>query len=260
LPDVDGSTSGEMLTTDGSGNVTWQTPAATTLEDAYNASVSPQITTTTANPTMTIKDSGGFQVGPVLDLLDANNDRLFAVDAVFGVNIKDQYTLPNVDGAANQVIQTDGAGTLSWVSLPKRSFSEVAVLNNSFATNIVVVDVWVPVAGSAINGPRSADFTPLGSTITYTGQTKTFKAAVNVSWECENKQDLCGLGILKNGNIIASSEQNANVDDNNTYPRNCTSSCIVTLETGDSITPAVRNRADTDNIIISYMNFSIVEV
>jgi hypothetical protein len=110
LPDVDGSTSGEMLTTDGSGNVTWQTPAATTLEDAYNASTVPQITTTAANPRFTIKDSGEFQVGPVLDLLDANNDRLFAVDAVAGVNIKDQYSLPNVDGSADQVIQTDGVG------------------------------------------------------------------------------------------------------------------------------------------------------
>ena len=209
---------------------------------------------------MTIKDSGGFQVGPVFQLMDANNNRLFAVDAVVGVNIKDQYSLPNVDGSANQVIQTDGNGTLSWVSLPSRSFAEVALLNNTLATVISLPNVWVSILGSRLNGPRSGDFTPTGteSSIAYTGDDKTFKASVNVSWECENKQDLCALGIAKNGAIVATSEQQANVDDRNTYPRNCTSSCIVSLSAGDILTPVLQNKNDTDNILVCYMNLSII--
>jgi hypothetical protein len=83
---------------------------------------------------------------------------------------------------------------------------------------------------------------------------------VNVSWECENKQDLCGLAIAKNGAIVATSEQHANVDDNNTYPRNCTSSCIVSLTAGDILTPVVQNKNDIDNILVSYLNFSIIQV
>jgi hypothetical protein len=155
---------------------------------------------------------------------------------------------------------TDGSGHVTGET-SQRSFAEIAILNNSLATLIAAVDQWIPVRGNAINGPRSADFTPIGQAISYTGSaTKTFKVSANVSWECENNQDLCGLGIRKNANIIASSEQNANVDDNNTYPRNCTSSCIVSLSTGDLITVAVRNRNDTDNILVSWMNLSVVEV
>ena len=35
------------------------------------------------------------------------------------------YTLPQNDGSANQVLQTDGSGNLSWVSLPTGGISEM---------------------------------------------------------------------------------------------------------------------------------------
>ena len=177
------------------------------------------------------------------------------------LNINGQYTLPDADGTVGQSLTTDGSGTVTWDTPAERSFAEIAILNNALATTIAAVDQWIPVAGSAINGPRSADFTPIGPAIAYTGSaTKTFRVSANVSWECENKQDLCGLGIQKNANIIASSEQNANVDDNNTYPRNCSSSCIVSLSASDLITVAVRNRNDVDNILVSWMNLTITEI
>ena len=175
------------------------------------------------------------------------------------LNVNGAYTFPDADGTVGQSLETDGSGNVTWQA-SSRSFAEVAILNNSLATLISAVDQWIPVRGNAINGPRSADFTPIGQAIAYTGDNKTFKVSANVSWECENKTDLCGLGIQKNAIIIANSEQNANVDDNNTYPRNCTSSCLVSLTTGDLITVSVRNRADADNIVVSYMNFSIIQV
>jgi len=57
LPDVDGN-AGQILITNGSGVVNWITPifpASETLQETYDASISPQIVTTGLNPTLSIK-------------------------------------------------------------------------------------------------------------------------------------------------------------------------------------------------------------
>jgi hypothetical protein len=79
-PNVDGA-SGDYLTTDGAGNLSWLTPPATPDLDAV---------TTAGNTTL-----NGIDVG---SLTAAGLD------------------YPLADGTANQVMTTDGGGNLGWLS------------------------------------------------------------------------------------------------------------------------------------------------
>jgi hypothetical protein len=82
-PNVDGA-SGDYLTTDGTGNLSWLTPPAT---PSLNAVVA--VGNTTASPI----DVGGLVAAGLF--------------------------YPLSDGAANQVMSTDGAGNLGWLTTAK---------------------------------------------------------------------------------------------------------------------------------------------
>lgn len=133
-------TNGQILVTNGTGDISWitpQFPPIETMQETYDNSTSPQIQTTVANPNFVIKDSGEFQVGPVFDLQDSSNNRLFAVDAVAGVNIKDQYSLPNVSATQPGQVLTDilGDGTTSWENAPVPTLQET--YDNSLSPQII---------------------------------------------------------------------------------------------------------------------------
>ena len=49
------------------------------------------------------------------------------------LNIKNEYSFPTVDGTANQVLQTDGSGTISWSD--KGNFSNNIQLNGNYLSN-----------------------------------------------------------------------------------------------------------------------------
>ena len=82
-PNVDGA-SGDYLTTDGAGNLSWLTPPATPDLDTV---------TTAGNTTLNGIDVGGLTAAGL--------------------------TYPLVDGVANEVLTTDGAGNLGWLSTVK---------------------------------------------------------------------------------------------------------------------------------------------
>ena len=63
-------------------------------------------------------DGSNVQIGSQGDLRfgDSDNSNWVAFQAPATVASNVTWTLPNADGSANQVLQTNGSGTLSWAS------------------------------------------------------------------------------------------------------------------------------------------------
>ena len=99
FPMEDG-TSGQSLTTDGSGSLSW-----TTVEGGSSSSTSLSVT--------------GDATGPgVLKLYEDTDDGTNYAGLKAGTMASDvTWTLPTADGTSGQVISTDGSGTLSWSSV-----------------------------------------------------------------------------------------------------------------------------------------------
>jgi hypothetical protein len=110
---------------------------------------------------ITVPYGGGFR--HVLKVSDA------------GVKIEDAYTLPTTDGTANQVIETDGAGTLTWATpsaggasagdltvdmmLTNTSMSagDVVALQGSTSNIVVKVGDIQTITGVAYNGQAAGN-------------------------------------------------------------------------------------------------------
>jgi len=71
-----------------------------------------------------------------------------------GVKIEDEYTMPLADGTANQVIETDGSGTLSWTTPSSGSatntFGTIAVSGQSDVVADSTTDTLTLASGSNI--------------------------------------------------------------------------------------------------------------
>lgn len=91
-PNTDGS-SGQFLRTNGAGTLSWATPATPTLQ---------QVTNTGATTTGSITTGGLSTTGTVST----------------GTLVASGLNYPTSDGAANQVLKTNGSGTLGWQSVP----------------------------------------------------------------------------------------------------------------------------------------------
>ena len=105
LPTSDG-TSNQVLRTDGAGNLTWYTiPSGGDLVSTNNLSDLQDANTSRSNL--------GVSIGTHVLAYDANLQGFVTA-----------FTLPTSDGTANQVLQTDGAGTLSFVDSSSATTSE----------------------------------------------------------------------------------------------------------------------------------------
>jgi hypothetical protein len=82
------------------------------------------------------------------------------------------FKLPQSDGSANQVLQTDGNGNLSWVSLPTGGLSMVDMWHVSSETSFqseTAITSWARTIDSAVTGAGN-----LGSSMSNSGQYFTF--------------------------------------------------------------------------------------
>jgi len=111
--------------------------------------------------------------------VDALNNRigigtaapLFMLDvagtaSVNSLNINDEYTLPTADGTTNQFLQTDGAGTVSWVDLSgmgiQNLWETISAQSGSTTANS-------PTDTLTITGAGSVSTAISGDTLTITG-------------------------------------------------------------------------------------------
>ena len=99
-PNIDGD-SGQVLTTDGSGNLSWSTNAATVV-----AIASDKINSLAIGSGASVSSNNTIQLGND-DVIRVNTSGKLTTGAV---------TYPNTDGSTGQVLKTDGSGNVSWVS------------------------------------------------------------------------------------------------------------------------------------------------
>ena len=108
LPDVDGI-SGQVLQTDGNGVVSWasETASTETLQEAFDASTSPQIVTTVTNPTLSIRAGQG---SPPLVISDQSSNPLMVVQTT------GQVVLPRLNNTTQNSINwlTQNNPSNSW--------------------------------------------------------------------------------------------------------------------------------------------------
>jgi hypothetical protein len=115
FPSTSGS-SGQVLSTDGSGNLSWTsvsaTPGGSTTQIQFNSSGSFD---GSANLTW---DGTNVQLGATgaLRFADTDSSNYVAFKAPGTVSSNVTWTLPSTDGSSGQVLSTNGSGTLSWAS------------------------------------------------------------------------------------------------------------------------------------------------
>jgi hypothetical protein len=136
LPADDGNAN-DVLTSDGSGNLSWAAPVTDTIYTA-NGTLSgnraiemgtSSIDFTSSSTTVAkITNAGLMQatgrmaingntaVGGTLRLADANNSSYLQLQAPAALSSNFTLVLPTADGTSGQVLQTDGSGNLSFTS------------------------------------------------------------------------------------------------------------------------------------------------
>jgi hypothetical protein len=113
LPSADG-TNGQVLSTNGSGTLSWATATATpggsTTQIQFNSSGS---FSGSANLTW---DGTNVQIGSAgaIRFADSDSSNYIALKSPTTVATNVTFTLPNADGTTGQFLQTNGSGALSW--------------------------------------------------------------------------------------------------------------------------------------------------
>jgi hypothetical protein len=146
LPATDG-TSNQVLQTNGSGILSWASPAGAPADSSYAAKGIVQFNTdeatsgmTVASGVATVKRTTAALASTILQL-DASSKAM-----VKGLDLKGttnsvsilplagtsaySLTLPSADGTAGQVLKTDGAGALGWVT-PLTAVNSAAITDGS---------------------------------------------------------------------------------------------------------------------------------
>ncbi len=123
FPENDGN-NGQIMQTDGSGNVSWADfsqpgleSVLTTNNNAGNGSINylQSLTFDSEYSTGIYNPGEGFlQFKHDGNTIMEMYDNYLTIDSM---RINDMYALPSSDGAANQVLQTDGSGALSWATV-----------------------------------------------------------------------------------------------------------------------------------------------
>jgi hypothetical protein len=102
-------------------------------------------------------------VGFVGDLIDAqvNGVERFSVSGGGAVRINNAFTLPTSDGSANQVLQTNGSGTVTWATA---SGSGSGTVGAAAAGSLA----WYSAAGTAVTGASALVYATSTNNLTIT--------------------------------------------------------------------------------------------
>jgi hypothetical protein len=250
----------QVLTSDGVGGTSWGDQNTT---DTFSSLALDH----PVNATMTWRRAGSFKwriqnnsgLGDSLVFENQSSQKALSINQTRNVVFGDgatNYTFPYTRGASGDVLRCE-AGIVNWRS---RSYGSISINANTTDT-VVTQDTWTLIVGTRISGSLN-DFGISNSIIQYIGTyVKTFKIDMCLSWETGGGgSTLCAVSIFVGGVLVPTSEQRGQLDDNNTYPRNVSSTCIVDLGPGNTIDVYVKNVEDDDDIVVSYMNLIISEV
>lgn len=123
------------------------------------------------------------QTNANLSSTDGVNTRILKV-STSGVNINSEYTFPNTDGTANQVMATDGSGNVSWTTNFSGTVTSVGLISGTWGTDVNIanspittsgdITINIPIA-SAVNTGKlsSSDWTVFNNKVSTTRQINT---------------------------------------------------------------------------------------
>ena len=119
---------------------------AETAIGSYNTSYTPASATTWDASDRLFVIGNGTDIATSDALVMFKNGNTTLKGELTLTNGSSSYTLPNIDGQANQVLATDGAGTLAW-STPATTNNSVAIATSDY--NVLTTDTYVIFTGSA---------------------------------------------------------------------------------------------------------------
>ena len=150
------------------------------------------------------------------------------------------FTFPGTDGAANQYLQTNGSGTLSWVSVPN-GFATIAVAGQSSVAADSATDTLTLAAstGIAITTNAGTDTVTIASTL---NTFSTVRVAGQTDIEADSAQDV--LTIVGSGINVTTSANTLTL----TTTSNVTAAFTTMAVAGQSSVVA-DNEADTVTLV-----------
>ena len=175
-----GGTNGQVLSTDGSGVYTWINAPSGGADNLGNHQASQDIFLQDNHIRLryagdTFHGMGWYGTynsividGPIitghqgggLGTNDATNNRLaLSWDNNRNVTISEAYTLPNTDGTANQILQTNGSGTASWSS----NVSATSVTTDALTVNNLPAFSADLDGTQVLSGAGTTSFSTLGN-------------------------------------------------------------------------------------------------
>jgi hypothetical protein len=219
----DRGTVGQVLTTNGTGNSSWQNPLG-------------------FDQTLNTTDSVRFAQ---LTLGAAGTD----------------FTLPTSRGALGQYMRQNAGGIVSWVDFPETAGGVMYMVGNTLPTVFAASSTYTQIVGTR-TGAQLKDFVFAPNVLQYTGaEPGEFLINVSQAWiNAGGTPDQYRLAIFKNGAIVASSEQRASLDSDTDYPRSSSTNAIVSLTNGDQVDVRVANFTDTTSVTVVDHTFSIIKV
>jgi hypothetical protein len=164
LPATDG-TATHFLQTDGSGNLSWA--AGSTFAPASPGEIGAT-TPDTGNFT-DLKVKSASSVVKELQLHDQDNTNYVGFKAPVTVSSNKVWTLPSADGTANQVLSTNGSGTLSFSTVSSSSITVSDDTSTNATRYIVFEDVTTGNSTSINVASTKLTFNPSTGIVTATG-------------------------------------------------------------------------------------------
>jgi len=139
IPNTDG-TNGQVLKTDGNGNLSWQqdligAQSLTELSDVSKSDTNTLTISLDTNRSLTL--TSDVIIDQSLTNTDSVTFRKMALDSTITVG---EITIPNTDGTSGQVLKTDGSGNLSWQQdlIGAQSLSQLSDVTKADANNLTL--------------------------------------------------------------------------------------------------------------------------
>jgi hypothetical protein len=127
------SNSGKYLTTDGAGTLSWAAVQGYSAPTLGSTSIASGATVTTISgltlASATATTALTLNATAELRLADTDSSHYVGFKAPATVSTNRIWTLPSADGSADQVLKTDGSGTLAWTTPAQgAAFSELMLI------------------------------------------------------------------------------------------------------------------------------------